>query len=75
MAFVLQIANCDVLWLATTITTALGANPRIIASFIPLLPHPIFLLAVSSNPTSLAGILALHIRRGDFIEHCLHLAN
>jgi hypothetical protein len=26
-------------------------------------------------PTPLSGLLALHVRRGDYLEHCKHLAN
>jgi hypothetical protein len=42
--------------------------------------HPPIVLTPSSfspysEPTPLSGLLALHIRRGDFIEHCLHLAS
>jgi hypothetical protein len=55
------------------ITAALSANAHAIhpalssstpSSFVP-----------ASNPPPLSGLLALHIRRGDFIEHCEHLTN
>lgn len=55
------------------ITAALSANAHHIhpalssstpSSFVP-----------SSKPPPLSGLLALHIRRGDFIEHCEHLTN
>ncbi|KAI0245903.1 hypothetical protein BJV78DRAFT_1136456 [Lactifluus subvellereus] len=55
------------------ITAALAANAHIIhpalsnstpSDFIP-----------SSVPAPLSGLLALHIRRGDYIEHCKNLAN
>ncbi|KAF8496238.1 hypothetical protein F5888DRAFT_1794754 [Russula emetica] len=55
------------------ITAALSANAHFIhptlssstpSSFVP-----------SSNTPPLSGLLALHIRRGDFIEHCEHLTN
>ncbi|KAI0277581.1 hypothetical protein BGY98DRAFT_979166 [Russula aff. rugulosa BPL654] len=55
------------------ITAALSANAHVIhpalssstpSSFVP-----------SSNPPPLSGLLALHIRRGDFIDHCEHLTN
>lgn len=55
------------------ITAALGANAHVIhpslSSFTPSSFSPY------SSPTPLSGLLALHIRRGDFIEHCLNLAN
>ena len=55
------------------ITAALSANAHVIhpslSSFTPSSFSPY------SSPTPLSGLLALHIRRGDFIEHCLNLAN
>src|SRR5579863_5504126 len=55
------------------ITAALGANACIIhPSLSPITPSS---FSPYSNPTPLSGLLALHIHRGDFIEHCLHLAN
>jgi len=55
------------------ITAALAANAHLIhpalSSLTPSSCSPY------SKPTPLSGLLALHIRRGDFIEHCLHLAN
>jgi len=54
-------------------TAALSANAHVIhpalssstpSSFVP-----------ASNPPPLSGLLALHIRRGDYIEHCEHLTN
>ncbi|KAH9178049.1 hypothetical protein EDB89DRAFT_1300648 [Lactarius sanguifluus] len=29
----------------------------------------------SSHPTPLSGLLALHIRRGDYVDHCMQIAN
>jgi hypothetical protein len=58
------------------ITAALGANARIIASFITRSPpSPHLPSRRISNPTPLSGPLTPHIRRGDFIERSLHLAN
>ncbi|KAI0289291.1 hypothetical protein BC826DRAFT_1032735 [Russula brevipes] len=53
------------------IIAALQANARVI--------HPALssvtaaTLTPSSNRNSLSGLLALHIRRGDYIDHCAHL--
>jgi len=66
-------ANRDTSWLVTLITAPLGANACVIhpslSSLIPCFfsPYP--------SPTPLSGLLTLHIRRGDFIGHCLNLAN
>jgi hypothetical protein len=55
------------------ITAALAANADVIhpalssaspSSFVP-----------SFKPPPLSGLLALHIRRGDYIDHCTHLTN
>jgi hypothetical protein len=55
------------------ITAALAANARLIHPALSSLTPSSF--SPYSKPTPLSGLLALHIRRGDFIEHCLHLAN
>ncbi|KAI0270425.1 hypothetical protein BC834DRAFT_818943 [Gloeopeniophorella convolvens] len=54
------------------ITAALAANAHII--------HPaLFSLPLPHSPAAtlplLKGLLALHVRRGDFVNHCNHLAN
>ena len=55
------------------ITAALAANARTIHPSLSAITPSSF--SPYSNPTPLSGLLALHIRRGDFIVHCLHLAN
>ncbi|KAI0270423.1 hypothetical protein BC834DRAFT_967222 [Gloeopeniophorella convolvens] len=54
------------------IAAALAANARIIHPALSRLPQPH--LPASTFPL-LKGLLALHIRRGDFVEHCNNLAN
>ncbi|KAI0245909.1 hypothetical protein BJV78DRAFT_229049 [Lactifluus subvellereus] len=55
------------------ITSALALNAHLI--------HPALYSATpsdftpSSHPTPLSGLLALHIRRGDYLEHCNVIAN
>ncbi|KAH8985176.1 hypothetical protein EDB92DRAFT_2091842 [Lactarius akahatsu] len=55
------------------IITAIVANANVI--------HPALSSATpssftpSSHPAPLSGLLALHIRRGDYIDHCMNLAN
>ncbi|KAH8999627.1 hypothetical protein EDB86DRAFT_650453 [Lactarius hatsudake] len=55
------------------IVTAIVANANVI--------HPALSSATpssftpSSHPAPLSGLLALHIRRGDYIDHCMNLAN
>ena len=55
------------------ITAALAANAPLIHPALSSLTPSSF--SPYSKPTPFSGLLALHIRRGDFIDHCLHLAN
>lgn len=55
------------------ITAALRANAHIIHHSLSSLTPSSF--SPYSRPTPFSGLLALHVRRGDYIEHCLHLAN
>jgi len=55
------------------ITAALRANAHIIHPTLSSLTPSSF--SPYSRPTPFSGLLALHVRRGDYIEHCLHLAN
>jgi hypothetical protein len=55
------------------ITAALAANARFIHTSPSSLTPSSF--SPYSKPTPFSGLLALHIRRGDFIDHCQHLAN
>lgn len=55
------------------ITAALAANAHVIHPALSSLTPSSF--SPYSKPSALSGLLALHIRRGDFIDHCLHLAN
>jgi hypothetical protein len=55
------------------ITAALAANAHIIHPAIANSTPSDF--TPSSFPTPLSGLLALHVRRGDYLEHCESLAN
>ncbi|KAH9966164.1 hypothetical protein BGW80DRAFT_1230443 [Lactifluus volemus] len=55
------------------VTAALAANALIIHPALSDATPSDF--APSSAPTPLSGLLALHIRRGDYLEHCKDIAN
>ncbi|KAI9453286.1 hypothetical protein F5148DRAFT_1233692 [Russula earlei] len=63
------------------IMTHFSWSPLIIAALVANADviHPALSSATSSsfmphsNPAPLAGLLALHVRRGDYIDHCVHL--
>ncbi|KAH9960233.1 hypothetical protein BGW80DRAFT_1464419 [Lactifluus volemus] len=55
------------------VTAALAANAPIIHPALSNATPSDF--APSSAPTPLSGLLALHIRRGDYLEHCKDFAN
>jgi hypothetical protein len=54
------------------IIAALQANARVIHPALSSITAAT--LTPSSNRNPLSGLLALHIRRGDYIDHCAHLA-
>jgi hypothetical protein len=73
MAITLYIAILTHFSWSPLITAALAANAHAI--------HPALSSATPSsfvpsfNPPPLSGLLALHIRRGDYLDHCTTLAN
>ncbi|KAI0042259.1 hypothetical protein FA95DRAFT_1525584 [Auriscalpium vulgare] len=58
------------------IASALIANRARIHPAISQLPPPAHSMHLpDASDTPLPGLLALHIRRGDYIHHCMHFAN
>ncbi|KAH9052835.1 hypothetical protein EDB87DRAFT_1691372 [Lactarius vividus] len=55
------------------IIAAIAANANIIHPALSSVTPSSF--TPSSHPPPLSGLLALHIRRGDYIDHCLNLGN
>ena len=49
------------------------AKPSALDALLPTLPFS-GLFGSTAPPTQLDGLIALHIRRGDFEDHCDHLA-
>ncbi|KAH9023701.1 hypothetical protein EDB84DRAFT_1508301 [Lactarius hengduanensis] len=54
------------------ITAAIAANANIIHPALSSVTPSSF--TPSSHPAPLSGLLALHIRRGDYVDHCVNLA-
>ncbi len=54
------------------ITAAIAANVNVIHPALSSVTQSSFM--PSARPPPLSGLLALHIRRGDYIDHCKHLA-
>ncbi|KAH9012602.1 hypothetical protein EDB83DRAFT_2233677 [Lactarius deliciosus] len=55
------------------ITAAIAANANTIHPALSSVTPSSF--TPSSHPAPLSGLLALHIRRGDYVDHCVNLAN
>ena len=55
------------------IIAAIAANANVIHPALSSVASSSFTPASHSPP--LSGLLALHIRRGDYVDHCMHIAN